>query len=167
MKNKAFRLLTMLLLAAALATIGAAPGIQNPLVTQFSGTETFGPVVNPGTMVLHDDGRLMIRGLVQMAHDETTDGRVTGEVTIEINANFDAATFSGPMWGTGHVVNAGGEWILTWVGRRTPEGHSTIQAVGRCVGGYAVLQARWNYSRSNPDPNAPMAITGFILEPGR
>ncbi len=167
MKKTGFRLLAVLFLAAALATIAAAPGINNPLVTQFSGTETFGPVLNPGTMVLHDDGQLMIRGLVQQAHDENTDGRVTGDITLEINTNFDAATFSGQMWGTAHLKNAGGEWIITWVGRRTPEGHSDIQAVGRGVGGYEGLQARWNYTRSNPDPNAPMAITGFILDPGR
>jgi len=167
MQNKGFRLLTILLLVAALATIGAAPGIQNPLVTQFSGTETFGPVVNPGTMALHDDGQLMIRGLVQMAHDENTDGRVSGDITLVINTNFDAATFSGQMWGTAHLQNAGGEWFISWVGDRTPEGHSDIRAVGRGAGGYAGLQARWNYTRSNPDPNAPMAITGFVIEPGR
>ncbi len=167
MKNNGLRLFVLLLLVASLALMGAAPGIQNPLVSQFSGTETFGPVVNPGTMVLHDDGRLMIRGLVQMAHDETTDGRISGEIALEINANFDAATFSGQMWGTAHLKNAVGEWFVTWVGDRTPAGHSNIRAVGRGAGGYEGLQARWNYTRSNPDPNAPMDITGFVIEPGR
>ena len=166
MKTTSFRLFVILLLVATFATMGATPGFKHLISTSFTGVETFGPVIDPGTVTPKGD-MLIIRGLVQIAEDANTDPRVSGENIIEINANFVAATFSGPMWGKAHLKNASGEWDVTWVGKRTPEGHSSIRAWGRGEGGYKGLFATWKYTRSNPDPNAPMDISGFILEARR
>ena len=96
MKINGFRRIIILFLVSAMVTMGAAPGFHRVVKTQFTGTEYMGAVIHPGTTT-QEGGRLKIRGLVQLAQEVTTDDRVSGENTIEINANFDAATFSGTM----------------------------------------------------------------------
>ncbi len=166
MKTTSFRLIMILLLISTIVTIGAAPGIQRVVKSQFTGTEYMGAVINPGTMT-QEDGRLKIRGLIQLAQEDTTDDRVSGENTIEINANFDAATFSGTMWGKAHLKNSAGAWSVVWVGKRTTQGHSYIQAWGKGEGAYEGLVASWKYTRLNPDTSAPMDISGSIIKTGR
>ena len=127
----------------------------------FAGTETMGAVMTPGSTT-QENGRLIIRGMVQQAQDAVTDPRVSGDLTIEVNAYFDASTFSGPMWGTFILENNRGKWLCAWIGQRTAQGDSTIDAWGYGVGEFEGLMAHWNYARQNLDPNSPFAIQGYI-----
>lgn len=129
----------------------------------FTGIERLGSVINPGSTT-QENGRLIIRGMVQQAQDDVTDPRLSGDLTIDVNAWFDASTFSGPMLGTFILENKNGKWLCAWIGRRTPNGGSTLEAWGVGLDQYDSLQAHWNYTRQNPDPNAAYTIKGYILQ---
>ena len=129
----------------------------------FTGIEKMGPVINPGSTT-HENGRLVIRGMLQQAQDDGSDPRVSGDLTIEANAYFDSSTLSGPMWGTFFLENKVGKWLCAWTGERTARGESSIEAWGLGALGFAGLKAHWNYGRQDPDPNAPFAIKGYITE---
>jgi hypothetical protein len=135
---------------------------ENPKIS-FTGIEQMGAVVNPGSTA-HENGRLIIRGMVQQAQDSVTDPRLSGDLTIEVNAWFDAATFSGPMWGTFIMENKNGKWLCAWIGQRTAEGKSTLEAWGYGIDRYEGLTAHWNYVRQDPDPNAPFSIDGYVMK---
>jgi len=67
------------------------------------------------------------------------DPRLTGWMTVELNANFDA-DFEGPAWGTFSidVDDEEGTWEGTWQGLRVAEdGHwvATLNVQGRGFGG--------------------------------
>jgi len=126
----------------------------------FTGTETLGAIIDPGSTT-QENGRLVIRGMVQQAQDNVTDPRVSGDLTIEINAYFDASTFSGPMWGTFILKNNGGKWLCAWIGQRSVKGVSTLDAWGYGADGYEGLMAHWNYVRHSSDPNDPFTIKGY------
>ncbi len=129
----------------------------------FTGTEQIGAIMNPGSTT-QENGRLIIRGMVQQAQDDTSDSRLSGDLTIEVNAWFDASTFSGPMWGTFILENKTGKWLSAWIGQRTAQGVSTLDAWGYGVDGYEGLMAHWKYVRQNPDPNAPFTIKGYLTK---
>ena len=129
----------------------------------FTGTEQMGAVLSPGSTA-QEGGRLIIRNMIQQARDVATDPRVSGGLTIEVNAWFDTATMSGPMWGTFTLNNDVGKWLCAWIGLRTGEGISTIDAWGYGVEAYDGLMAHWHYERQNPDPAAPFTIEGYIVK---
>lgn len=129
----------------------------------FTGTERLGAVINPGSTI-QENGRLIIRGMVQQAQDDVSDPRLCGDLTIDANAWFDVTTFSGPMWGTFILENKSGKWLCAWIGQRTSNGVTTLEAWGYGVDEYDSLQAHWNYTRQNPDPNAVFTIKGYIME---
>jgi hypothetical protein len=122
-----------------------------------------GAIISPGSTT-QENGRLIIRGMVQQAQDDVIDSRLSGDLTIEVNAFFDASTLSGPMWGTFILENKDGKWLCAWIGRRTAQGASMLEAWGYGVEEYEGLIAHWNYARQDPDPNAPFAIKGTITE---
>ncbi len=130
--------------------------------TPFTGTERMGAVINPGS-TSQEYGRLIIRNMVQEAQDQVSDPRLSGDLTIEVNAWFDASTLSGPMWGTFVLKNDGGKWLCAWIGHRTAEGFSAIDAWGCGVDAYDGLMAHWNYARQSPDPTAPFSVVGYIV----
>ena len=129
----------------------------------FTGIEQPGAVINPGS-TSQEGGRTIIRNMVQQAHDDASDPRVSGDLTIEVNAWFDASTFSGPMWGTCVLKNDAGKWLCAWIGQRTPQGVSTLEGWGLGVEAYDGLMAHWNFLRQNPDPNAPYGFEGYIVK---
>jgi len=133
------------------------------LKVSFEGIERMGAVINPGSTT-QENGRFIIRGMFQQAQDEVTDPRLSGDLTIEVNAWFDGATFSGPMWGTFILENNGGKWLSAWIGQRTAAGVSTLEAWGNGIDGYEGLLAHWNYVRQNPDPNAPFTVNGYVTK---
>jgi hypothetical protein len=127
----------------------------------FTGSERMGAILDPGTRA--QEGRwLIILNMVQQARDDASDPRLSGELTIEVNAWLDAATLAGPMWGTFIIKNSAGRWLCAWIGKRTAEGTSSLEAWGYGAEGYAGLMAHWKHLRPNPDPNAPSSIKGYI-----
>ncbi len=128
----------------------------------FTGTERMGAVIDPGS-TSQEHGRLIIRNMVQEAQDEVTDPRLRGDLTIELNAWFDASTLSGPMWGTFVLKNDNGKWLCAWIGQRTVQGASALEAWGYGVDAYDGWMARWRYARQDPDPTAPCVIEGYIV----
>ncbi len=127
----------------------------------FTGTERMGAVIDPGSAV-QEEGRLIIRNMIQQAQDEATDPRLSGDLSIELNASFDASTLAGPMWGTFVLKNNQGRWLCAWIGQRTTEGVSTLEAWGQGIDAYDGLMAHWSYVRRDANPSAPFAIEGSI-----
>lgn len=103
--------------------------------TESTCSETLISVLNPGTWT-YPDGNIHIRGLVQFYRDESPDPRLDGYNTIVTNANW-RGDWSGPMWGTFHLVTDQGGWDGTWTGKMTemgPELHGTGNGYGAYAG---------------------------------
>lgn len=156
----------MVLLAVLIV---AVPSLASAPKTPFSGTETMsGPPIDPGIETF-PDGNYHMRGFTVVYDDVTDDPRVAGKDTVVANWNFKPAPppvfWIGPMWGTFHIENDGGEWVGSWTGKRDENGYSIITGVAHGSGDYAGLKGHWTLSRLSPDPAAPFDITGWILEP--
>jgi hypothetical protein len=142
-------------------TSASAQNGKKPKNVFFSGIETSGELINPGSTGT-DQGNVYICGMIQRAEDITNDERVKGELTIETNAYLDPVTHWGPFWGTFILENPGGKWLAAWIGRITAQG-ATIYAMGYGIVAYKDLLANWTYTRIGPDPQTPFNIQGFIV----
>lgn len=154
-----------------LLSILAGPVAARTIWTDYEGFEYYVEPVAPGRQWVSEDGVLHVRGGQEAYRDEVSDTRISGDVVVTLNANFRFADppvmVYGPMWGTLRIDNDGGYWEGSWVGERTElQGFSYIRAVMHGHGGYEGLQARAKYVRESPDPSAPFAIHGEIMEPG-
>ena len=167
MKNKKIFLVLVSLLLLTLAFSTSAVSANTPK-TYFTGAEAaIGPPTG-GTMKVVD-GKVLLRGKVQLASDDTDDPRTTGDVTIVVNAVWTLPpVMTGPMWGTFRIVNEDGAWYGRWQGQRTLVGGdiiSTIQGTAHGSGDYEGLIGKWNYRGVNVGPGNPFVISGYILEP--
>jgi len=130
-------------------------------ITQFTATETFDPLGLLGTPVgeLLDPGvvtcpgheptgnplqpcpagsRLTIRDEKFVSRLESSGPGLSGWMTVELNANWDA-DYTGPAWGTFSIaLDGGGSWDGTWQGRRMLEDGTWViplHVVGHGTGG--------------------------------
>lgn len=150
---------TLLLVGAS----AAAPATRTP----FSGTGSF--VSESGGSPSFPDGNFHMRGFQQVYNVVVSDPRVSGTDTVMVNFNFRLVpapvVFTGPMWGTEHLENAGGYWDATWTGVRSENGFAFLDAVGHGGGGYEGLHVTWHLERLSPDPYADWSVSGTILDP--
>jgi len=76
---------------------------------------------------------------------QTTDPRVSGEVTMQFNMNLDTSTFSGPFWGSYSIELPGrGAWEGTVEGRAHSGAFWTYRVVLFGSGDFEGLQIRAN-----------------------
>ena len=83
--------------------------------------------------------RTHLRDTVIISQVISMDARMTGLMTIELNANWDA-DFAGPLWGTFSLaVDSGGTWVGTWQGLRErvaeDQWEGTLHVIGKGYGG--------------------------------
>lgn len=183
------RVLVIVLLAVAFvgapAMFGYASAADKTLI---SGTETFDPfgLLGPPVGQILDLGtvqcpgqeptgdplqpcplgsRTHIRGFTFVSRVDSLDPSLGGEMTVVLNANFDADS-TGPAWGTFSLaLDAGGVWDGTFEGRRRRVGDHWVLPLhvsGRGTGGAidgAHLMAVDVITISTP---APVAYTGEI-----
>jgi hypothetical protein len=149
------------LLAFATHTPASARKGKKPKNVFFHGIETYGDIINPG-LTETEHGNILIRGIIQRAKDTTTDERVNGEITIEVNACLDPAASQGSLWGTFVLQNPGGKWLAALIGKKNIQ-KETIYAMGYGAGMYEGLLANWTYSRSASEPETQYHIQGFIV----
>jgi hypothetical protein len=95
----------------------------------------------------------------------TTDRRVSGTITFNLNMNLDTDSFSGPIWGTYRLeVPDRGSWEGTWEGLAHSGAHWTYRVVLHGAGEFEGLQVRadgeWRAGQGD-------RLTGVILDPGR
>ena len=99
---------------------GILPGV--PVVGQvvYPGTAIcpgYEPTLNP-EQPCPAGSRTHLRDTVIISQVYSLDARVTGSMTIVLNANWDA-DFSGPLWGTFSLaLDSGGTWEGTYQGLR-------------------------------------------------
>jgi len=166
MKKRLLILIASLLLLTILAGPVAAKTIRSP----YEGVEYCGPPTG-GRYWISEDGVMHIRGAQADCIDILDDDRISGNVLVTINANFQfsdsALGIYGPMWGTVRISNKGGYWEGTWTGKLTElEGFSYIRSVVFGYGDYEGLQARAKAVRESPNPADPYQIHGVIMDPG-
>jgi len=82
--------------------------------------------------------RTHLRDTVLVSRVESTDTRMSGWMTVELNSNMDA-DFAGPVWGTFSIaLDSGGSWEGTWQGLRVAEDGfwtATLNVQGKGFGG--------------------------------
>jgi hypothetical protein len=165
----------------------------------FEASETFDPFgyygtpvgyyLSPGTVKCPGDdptgnpeqpcplgSRTHTRDVVAVVRVDSSDPRMAGWMTVELNGNFDADG-AGPVWGTfSAALDSGGSWEGTWQGRRvfdpeaeeekwTAELHVSAKGYGGIVDG--MIQMSEDHIKS---PAAvPIAwlgeIQGRIVDP--
>jgi hypothetical protein len=162
-------LVAALLVAVTLALLAGA-AVASAASSEFSGTEYWVENLPVGT-VSFPGGTFQARGLRSVYRDVVGDPRLSGTSTVRINFSFRPApapaTWTGPLWGTFRLENAGGFWEGSWTGERDADGFLTVRAVGRGGGAYAGQHVRMQIRRPSPDPTAPASLTGTVLDPGR
>lgn len=170
MKKK--NLLCILILVLIAAFIAAAPVMAKAVKSNFSGTSYFVTPIDPQNwMFFYPNGNEHARGMVLLFEDvvETGDARIGGMNTVVVNYNFrpvpGPGEWAGPMWGTIRVVNDDGYWEGTYTGERTKDGFLYIRSVYHGGGEYEGLHAKVYLERLSPDPTAPSAFWGYILDP--
>jgi hypothetical protein len=168
--NKRPKSLTAATLVLIVLSIAVTPAAARTIRTEYEGVENYVGPLSPGRQWISDEGVLHIRGGQEAYHDVVSDPRVSGDVVVTLNVNFQftapPVTVYGPMWGTFRIDNDGGYWEGSWVGERTElEGFSYIRGVLHGHGDYEGLQARAEYVRESPDPTAPFAVHGVVMEP--
>jgi hypothetical protein len=168
--NKRILSLPGAVLILIVLSILVAPVAAKTIRTDYEGVELYVGPLSPGRQWVSEEGILHIRGGQEAYRDEVSDPRVSGDAVVTLNVNFQFAAppvmVYGPMWGEFRIDNDGGYWEGTWVGERTEQGFSYIRGVLHGHGGYDGLQARAEYVRESPDPTAPFAVHGVVMEPG-
>ncbi len=167
MKKGLFILMAGLMVLSTLA----APVAAGMIRSDYEGFEYYVGPLSPGRQWVSEDGVLHIRGGQEAYQDVVGDPRVSGDVVVTLNVNFQFTAppvmVYGPMWGTFRIDNDDGYWEGSWVGKRTElEGFSYIRGVLHGHGDYEGLQARAEYVRESPDTTAPFVIHGVVMEPG-
>lgn len=158
--------LLSLFLVGSTALVGQTSASDKTLVT---GTERFDPlglfgspigsILDPGTVLCPGNeptgdpaqpcppgSRLHIRNSTIISRVDSSNPALSGNMTVVINANFEADT-TGPTWGTFSIaLDAGGTWDGTFEGRRVREGnhwvaplHVSGQGTGGAVDGMHLM----------------------------
>ena len=110
--------------------------------------------------------RTHLRGTVIISQLISMDARMTGLMTIELNANWDA-DFSGPLWGTfSMAVDSGGTWEGTWQGLREriaeDQWAGTLHVIGKGYGGIVDGMKLMAEDQIVSFTAAPIAYLGMI-----
>jgi hypothetical protein len=162
--------LTIFMAALMILSILAAPVAAGTSRTEYEGYESFEGEIGGGRMWISDEGVLLIRDFQEAYTDVVSEPRLSGDLVVTINANFQLAEepvyVYGPMWGTSIIENDDGYWEGSWVGKRTEEGYSYIRCVLHGHGGYEGLQARVDYVRQSPVFTDPFTVHGVLMDPG-
>jgi len=189
MQNRlTFRLLFLLFAGALIAPTGfAAEKSDVSAVEIFDPFGLFGPAVGhflaPPTVKCpsHEPtgdpmqpcpvgSRIHFRDTLIVSRIDSSDARVAGWMTVELNANWDA-DFAGPLWGTFRIEvdNSGGTWVGTWQGLRVAEGidywTGTLNVTGKGFGG--VVDGLRMMSEDQLVSYTPMPIAYFGFIQGR
>lgn len=166
MKKRLFIFAAALMVLSILVVPAAAGTIRTP----YEGYEYFVESLSSGWEWISEDGVYHIRGAQEAYEDVVSDPRLSGDLVVTINANFQLAVppvyVYGPMWGTTRLDNEDGYWEGSWVGKRTEQGFSYIRVVMKGHGAYEGLQARADYARESPVFTDPFAVHGVVMEPG-
>jgi len=145
-----------------------APVAARTTWREYEGTETYVETLPVGREWVSDDGVYHARGIEELYYDEVDDSRLSGDVLVTINCNFQFADepvyVYGRMWGTERIENEGGYWEGHWVGERTEQGYSYIRVVLHGHGDYDGLVARAEYARETPDMSAPFSVSGVVMD---
>ena len=162
--------LITLILSLITLSILAVPAAAKTIRTEYEGVEDCDPEVLGGRQWVSEDGVLHIRDGQLACTDVVNDSRISGDVLVVVNLNYQFAAppvfFYGPMWGKVRIENEGGYWEGSWVGTRDDlNGFSYIQIMVKGYGEYDGFQARATLTRESPDPGAPYQILGTIMEP--
>ena len=96
----------------------------------------------------------------------SSDERVTGLMTVLLNANWNT-DFEGPVWGTFSIeVASGGTWVGTWQGLRKRvdenEWTGTLHVIGKGYGGIVDGMQLMAEDRITSFTPAPIAYFGVI-----
>lgn len=164
MKEKTGRMVVVLLVAVALLmALAPVAGFAKGNKTYFEGTSCGVADLNEGSWTELGNGAYRVVGLQQQYREETDDARTTGDNIVTVNMILDAATGSGPLWGTFHLVNEQGSWSGHFTGR-LDNWVSSMRATGHGSGAYEGLIATWIGSR--PGPWACYEMSGYVVETG-
>jgi hypothetical protein len=119
---------------------GAVGEFLSPPVVKCPGYEPTGDPAQP----CPEGSRQHSRDGVWVSRVESTDARMTGDMTVVLNANLDASG-AGPVWGTFSIaLDDGGTWEGTYQGLRIteideitedPYWTATLHVVGKGYGG--------------------------------
>jgi hypothetical protein len=161
-------LLFALPLIQALVMVPTMQGSARTVKTTFTGTDTLGRDIDPGTETYPDKNLYHVRNNVFTSLVEASDPRVSGEALYNFNGNFklvDPPVYvTGRMWGTFKLSNADGYWEGIIEGVRIDNGFSYFKYVGQGEGAYKGMQLHMRYERLDPDPSVPATLYGYILE---
>lgn len=108
-------------------------------VTEFTATDVFTGLVNPGLIEVRDN-HFVMRGVVVTSRIAGSDPRLSGNALQTVSGQLLLADGSGPVWGKLEVdADVGGIWVGTFQGQREPTGPgqwvATLKLVGRGYGG--------------------------------
>jgi hypothetical protein len=152
-------LLALLMIPAATATAGSG------FFTEFSGSDNC-TIVTPPTVSIRG-GMMHIVGEVEECTDDISLPSVSGTEYVVANIIADLSTGTAHVWGTSHIVNAGGEWVGEWTGSMGTDGVLHIRMSSHGVGGYQGMHAWEDLVNYDPTHGAPNYVTGRVLDPGR
>ena len=162
--------LVILVAGLIVLSILAAPVAARTTRTEYEGFEYFVDSLSPGLEWVSGDRVYHARGAQEAYEDVVSDPRLSGDLVVTINANFQLAAppvyVYGPMWGTTRLDNEDGYWEGSWVGKRTEQGFSYIRVVMQGHGAYEGLQARADYARESPVFTDPFTVHGVLMDPG-
>jgi len=156
--KKHLMLVILALIAALLLVTGLVAA--KAMVVEFTGTLT--PVgFYPGT-VTNPDGNIHIRGEIEEFRVDATDPRVSGTMSVVINANWNSSGV-GPMRGTYRLDSVGGFWEGTWTGMRHADGSISVRNVGHGREDFEGLKV-WT-TIEFPSLEGDGTMSGHILDP--
>lgn len=160
------------LIIATITTLAAWACLAGPERTDWTSTEFGWAFIDPGIQ-FSDGNRLLIMKAKMTCVDEVSDERLSGNSVLGVNAIWKITEWTGPMWGSYEVENAGGGWTGYWMGERTPftdsDGTKHIRSVlygaASGTGGYAGLVARFDFEGVDTlETGSPLVGKGYILE---
>jgi len=158
---KAILLVGLVLAVVVLTGFVPATGWAVGQRTRFTGEECWVADLDPGLWKELPNGTWLGLHTVSQFRDETTDPRITGDVTVTGYGILDLVNGTGPMWGTYEVVNDQGSWAGAWTGRLDNwAGYVHGLLVGS--GAYDGLVVNETYSPGG----ACSSIRGYIVEAG-
>lgn len=170
MKTTLSKILIVLLVLSSVLTIAASPNDHRIKFTPFSGTGSFVENADPGT--IKNVGRIVIgKGMVNYETAIIPDEpRVAGLSRVTVNFVYkpyppsDLPPFlgTGPVWGSIHLQNDGGEWDIQFSGHQYDGCKTVIHGQGSGEGGYKGLKAVWEWQSTNCMFTS--SVSGYIIE---
>jgi hypothetical protein len=137
------------------------------VMSEYSGVETYVEGISDGQQWFSEDGMMHVRGRQSRYFEDVTDPRLRGEAIVTTYGDATLVdppvSYHGSMWGEMRVENEDGDWVGTWVGRRTTEGYSYIWVFLEGDGAYTGLRAHATYTRETLDSEVPLQIAGVVL----